>query len=439
MKKILSVFICTCICLFVMAGCGSTTQNNNATSKSTTVTGTSAPAATEKAAADTTKKAKLSYYFWQENQKPVIEQTIAAFNKVYPNIEIETSLLPWDQYWTKLQTSLPSGAGPDLYWMNAPHAVEYIPAGLALPIQDRIDKDGVDMSVYPDGIKNLYTYNTKLYAFPKDYDSIGLFYNKELFDKAGVKYPDGNWTWDNLLEAAKKLTVPSAKQYGFCVDMGTQTGLGNFIFQNGGKYYEEGNLKSAINSPENAETLQFMVDMIFKYKVSPTSEETTETPSYSMFQAGSVAMITFGSWYAGTLYEALGDKMGVAPLPQKKTRASILHGLGYTIDAKTKNPDEAWAFVKFCGSKEAMELQSSVVLPTYKGMESQWIAKLPKLDLKIFTDATANGIPLPVAAKNSTNVDTAMLNALDKIIKQKLSVADGLAQAEKDMNVELAK
>jgi multiple sugar transport system substrate-binding protein len=385
------------------------------------------------------KKVTLSYYYWQENQKPILEQTIAAFNKVNPDITIETSLLPWAQYWTKLQTSLPSGAGPDVYWMNAPHAVEYIPAGLALDLTSRIKADKVDMSMYPDGIKNLYTKDGKVYALPKDYDSIGLLYNKELFDKAGVKYPDSTWTWNTLLDAAKKLTNASIGQYGFCVDVGAQTGLGNFIFQNGGAYYSAGNTKAAINSAQNRETLQFMVDMIFSSKVSPTIEQSTETPSYSLFQGGKVAMITFGDWYVGTLQETLGSAIGVAPLPQKKTRASILHGLGFAVDARTKTPDEAWKFVKFSASRDAMALQASVVIPAYKGMETQWIAKFPGLDMKIFTDASAYGIPLPVAARNSTNVDTALYNALDKILKQKVSVADGLAQAEKDMNAELAK
>jgi multiple sugar transport system substrate-binding protein len=384
-------------------------------------------------------KTTLSYYFWEEDQKPIIEQTISSFAKANPDIAIEPSLLPWAQYWTKLQTSLPSGAGPDIYWMNAPHAVEYIPAGLCLPLQDRVKADKIDLSVFPDGIRNLYTSKGVLYCMPKDYDSIALLYNKKLFDAAGVKYPDSTWTWDTLLEAAKKLTNASKSQYGFCVDIYAQTGLANFIFQNGGAYFSDGNTRAAINSPQNAETLQFMVDMIFKHKVSPTSEATTETPGYAMFEAGQIAMITFGDWYVSTLKQSMGADLGVAPLPKKKTRASILHGLGYAIDARTKSPDAAWKFVKHCASKESMALQASVVIPAYKGMDAQWLAKFPGLDMKVFIDATAYGIPLPVAARNSTAVETAYMNALDKILRGTVSVADGLAQAQKDMNAELAR
>ena len=158
-----------------------------------------------------------------------------------------------------------------------------------------------------------------------------------------------------------------------------------------------------------------------------------------MFQAEQVAMIAFGSWYVDALRETLGDKMGVAPLPSKVTHASMLHGLGYAIGAKTQHPEEAWAFVNFCAQKESMALQSSVVLPAYKGMEGDWVSKFTTLDASIFPAAVAYGVPLPVAAKNSAMVDQVMYEALDKVWNQKASIADALAEAEANMNAELAK
>lgn len=439
-KKVFMVLVCVSLCLTLFAGCGDAVKNQGDKSadstsvveEKTTEQSTGEPAKIE------LKDCKLLYYYWNEPQKAVVDKTIEEFNKIYPNIKIESTVIPWAQYWTKLQTSLPSGAGPDLYQLNAPHAVEYLPAGLALSLQDKIDRDKVDMTFYPDSIKQLYNYNGQQYAMPKDYDSIGLFYNKSMFDKAKVKYPDSSWTWDNLLEAAKKLTIEK-NQYGFAIDTYMQTGIGNFIFQNGGSVYNENNTKSAINSPENVETFQFLQDMIYKYKVSPTAGELVETPSYMQFQAEKVAMITFGSWYVDPLYQALGDKLGVAPMPVKKTKACMLHGLGYAIDAKTKFAEEAWAFVKYCSEEEAMKMQADVVIPAYKGMDVKWTEKFPALDCKIFTEAAGYGVPLPVAAKNSTLVEQAMYNALDKIWNQKMGVAEALAQAETNMNAEFAK
>lgn len=439
-KKAVLLFVCVSMCLSLFAGCGNTekTQADKSTASATTTNGKSNEQPAAEPAKIELKDCKLSYYYWNEPQKAIVDKTIEAFNKIYPNIKIESTVIPWAQYWTKLQTSLPSGAGPDLYQLNAPHAVEYLPAGLALSLQDKIDRDNVDMTVYPDSIIKLYNYNGQQYAMPKDYDSIGLFYNKSMFDKANVKYPDGSWTWDDLLDAAKKLTI-GKDQYGFAIDTYMQTGIGNFIFQNGGAVFNADNTKSAINSPENIETFQFLQDMIYKYQVSPTAGELVETPSYMQFQAEKVAMITFGSWYLDPLYQAIGDKLGVAPMPVKKTKASMLHGLGYAIDAKTKYAEEAWAFVKYCSEEEAMEMQADVVIPAYKGMDVKWTQKFPALDSKIFTEAAGYGVPLPVAAKNSTLVEQAMYNTLDKIWNQKMGVAEALAEAEANMNAEFAK
>ena len=411
MKKTLS-FLCACLCLTMML--------------------------TASASAAELQPCTLTYYYWNEPQKPMIDQTIAEFNKVYPDIKIESTVIPWGEYWTKLQTSLPSGAGPDLFQINAPHAVDYIPAGLLLSLQDFIDRDQVDMSLYAEGITALYRFDNKQYAMPKDYDSIALLYNKEMFDAAGLPYPDDTWTWETLRENAQKLTIGDS-QYGFAVDSYMQTGLGNFIFQNGGQIFEEGNLKSAINSPQNAETLQYLQDLMYVDKVSPSAAELTETPSYMMFQAEQVAMITFGSWYVDALLETLGDKMGVAPMPSKETRATMLHGIGYAIAANTQYPEEAWAFVNFCAQQEAMTLQASVVLPAYKGMEGAWVEKYTTLNASVFPEAVAYGVPLPVAGKNSAMVEQVMYEALDKVWNQRASIADALAEAEANMNAELAK
>jgi multiple sugar transport system substrate-binding protein len=390
------------------------------------------------ASAPELKPCTLTYYYWNEPQKAIVDKTIEEFNKVYPDIKIESTVIPWAQYWTKLQTTLPSGAGPDLFQINAPHAVDYIPAGLALSLQDKIARDQVDMSVYAEGITKLYNFGGQQYAMPMDYDSIALFYNKAMFDAAGVAYPTDSWTWEDLLAAAQKLTIPG-QQYGFAVDTYMQTGIGNFIFQNGGAVYSDDNTKSAINSPQNVETFQFLSDLMYVSKVSPTAPELVEMPTYMQFQAEKVAMITFGSWYVSALQETLGDKMGIAPLPQKTARASMLHGLGYAISANTQHPEEAWAFVKFCAQKEAMTDQASVVLPAYKGMEGNWVAQFPTLNAQIFPDAVAYGVPLPVAAKNSGMVEQVMYEALDKIWNQKATVADALKEAETNMNAEFAK
>src|SRR5699024_11453525 len=91
----------------------------------------------------------------------------------------------------------------------------YMSNDMLLNLTDKIaESDLVDVSKYPDDIKNLYTYEDKVYAVPKDVDTIALWYNKTMFDEAGIPYPDETWTWDKLVEVAKQLTKPDGSQYG---------------------------------------------------------------------------------------------------------------------------------------------------------------------------------------------------------------------------------
>lgn len=314
---------------------------------------------------------------------------------------------------------------------------------MILDIQDKIDRDMVDLSVYPDSLKKLYSYNGKLFGIPKDYDTVGLFYNKELFDKANLKYPDGSWTWDNLLDAAKELTVAGSdntmQQYGFGLYTTGQCGTFNFIFQNGGKVFSDDGTKAEVNTPQNVETIQFLMDMMYKNKVTPTRAEQQETSNDVLFGSGKLAMVTDGSWMVPPYVKALGEKVGVAPLPKMKQQGNVIHGLSFVIGSKTKHPEEAWKFLKYTATKEAGQAQAGVVIPAYRGSEQAWVDSYPKLNLKCFIDSAGFANPVPVTVKAAVATYNAYENGMSNIFMQQTDVATGLAQTDKAINDEISK
>ena len=107
---------------------------------------------------------------------------------------------------------------------------------MLLDLTDKIkDSDLIDPENYPEDIWGLYTYDDKYYAVPKDIDTIALWYNKTLFDEAGLDYPTADWTWDDVTEAAKKLTKDDGSQYGLGMrNDNNQAGYYNLIYDNGG-------------------------------------------------------------------------------------------------------------------------------------------------------------------------------------------------------------
>ncbi|MGC4379337.1 sugar ABC transporter substrate-binding protein [Fictibacillus sp. Mic-4] len=346
----------------------------------------------------------LKYWIWDKNQLPAMQDIAKEFEKKHPKINVKIEVTPWEQYWSKLETAATGNSLPDVFWMNGPNIVKYASNHMLLPINDQIKKDNVDLSNYPKALVDLYTVEGKHYGLPKDFDTIGLWYNKKLFDEAKVPYPDETWDWAKLKEAAKKLTNPSKGVWGIAAAMENQSNYYNTIFQNGGTVISDDMKKSGYDSPETIEGLKFWTDLI-KDKVSPTQAQMTETKPNNLFESGKVAMMFAGSWmqieFAQNDYTK--DKVDVTVLPKGKKRAVVIHGLTSVISANTPHKKEAWEFVKYLGSKEAALIQAKTgtQIPAYNGTQKDWVESNKKFNLQVFIDSAKYATPLPISKDTS--------------------------------------
>jgi multiple sugar transport system substrate-binding protein len=167
----------------------------------------------------------------------------------------------------------------------------------------------------------------------------------------------------------------------------------------------------------------------------------TDTTPESMFESGKIAMLYGGSW-ASTEFaqnEYTKDKVDVAVLPQGKERATVIHGLGNVISANTKNPKEAWEFVKFLGSKEAADIQAKTgtVIPAYTGTQDSWVKSTPNFHLQAFIDELAYAKPYPVSKNTAAWNDAMMKQFIPAWSGQQSAEAGSKAVAQK-MNQLLA-
>lgn len=382
MKRLLSVLLILMLEVALLAGCSTPSAKPDSSSKPAgEISGT------------------INFYYWGEEQKAGMEAMVALFEDENPKINVEMTLIPWGQYWTKLQTSLPSGTGPDVMWMNT-KVQDYVSSDLLYDLTPLIERDNVDLSKFPNVITELYTLDGKVWGIPKDFDTIGMWYNKAIFDEMDVAYPKAGWTWEDFLDTAKKLT--NENHYGAIIDMNnTQSGSGNFIRQAGGIIIPADQKSLEINSPAQIEALQFCRDLMYKYKVCPTSAELTEMAATDMFIAGKGAMVSDGSWNASLYYEPLGENLDVVELPQHKQKGNQINGLSFVMSKKTKNLEAAWQFLKFTATKEAQAATAKVVIPAYEGAADSWLAMYPSVNLKVFIDATSYAVTQTMFIKNS--------------------------------------
>ena len=339
----------------------------------------------------------ITFAFWDTNQEPGMKAIADAYMAAHPDVKIDIQVTPWGEYWTKLEASALGGAMPDVFWMHSNQFFKYVTADTLLPLDFEYD-----YTPYPAGVTALYTYNDVHYAVPKDYDTIALVYNKEIFDNAGVAYPDDTWTWDTLLETAKKLTDTEKGIYGFGAPNDRQSGYLNLIYQNDGFAFENG--KSGYDQPATQEAVKWWVDLQ-KEGVSPSQESFVDMGVDDQMQAGKLAMCFTGSWMmsAYTNNELFKDKFDLAVLPQGKKRASIYNGLGYAGAATTKYPEIVKDFIQFCGTEEANKLQAEnkAAIPAYAGTEHYFTDNFTTINIACYPEMIAYGVQYPFSPNKS--------------------------------------
>lgn len=350
---------------------------------------------------DTSISGEIRYAFWDLNQKPAMEKTIAAFNKRYPDIKVTIETTPGPEFFEKLQTQASSDTLPDVFWMNAPNFQLYASNDMLEPATPLVDQGLADPANYPAALNELYTHDGVQYGMPKDYDTIGVFYNKALFDKAGVEYPSDDWTWAEMRDKAAELTAKLDGVYGVAGNLaGGHETYYNTMLQSGGYVVSDDKKKSGFDDPKSIAGLQYFRDLIAA-KSMPTPAELSDTPANQLFLNSRAAMFWAGSWSnAELLGSDLKKNIEVAPLPAGSGgTATVIHGLTNAVSAKSGNKPAAQAFQAFLSSKEAalIQAESGAAVPAFNGTQTAWVESAP-WNLQVFLDeAEKSARPYPVS------------------------------------------
>ena len=384
------------------------------------------------------EKVELNFWYWDTNMDAAYTEMFEAFTAENPNIAVKMTLLPWADYWTKLATALPTGAGPDIFWLNHPNAVTYMPSGLMADIQGAVDAGEIDMSHFANSLYDPYTWDGTLYCVPIFFDTIAIAYNKQMLADAG--YPDGpkaDWTWDDLTEMATALTKDDVKGFGSTSD--PQSGTMDFILQNGGDVFSEDRMSCILTEDKNVEAVQFLRDMMTS-GISPTMNEYVDVPMLDMFQNDMLAMMPFGLWNVAPTFEIMGDNLGIAPMPQKAQKGTIVHNLGYAMSSKTANPEAAMTLMKYFSTKDHGDRIAAVFAPAYDESQQIWFEAFPTLDLTEFTDGLAYAKGLMISGKNAGQVYSLYSTEMQKLFENpETDTKEGLQVVQDLINAEIAK
>lgn len=383
-------------------------------------------------------KVTISYAIWDKNDQPTSQKVIDAFQKANPNITVKLEITPWDQYWTKLQTAASGGAAPDVFWMNSLNMRMYAKGGIIKPV-DESAIEGLNKAV-----ADAYRYDGKVWGVPFNVSIPALWYDKKMFDAAGVKYPTADWTWDDVKAAAKKLTNPAKKEFGIMAPMWDQAGFYNTMLQAGGSVISADGKKSGFADPGSIQGLEFWTDLI-KEGSAPQAQVYADTDPLQLFQTGKYAMQYGGAWFAST-YTANPEvkaRIDAAPLPKGPAQeAIILLGLSAAVSAKGEHPDESTKFATYLATPEIQKMISDgggSSMSLREGTQDGWFGSFPEFHMKeVFDASLPYGVPYPVSV-NTAQWQDVQNKVLTEAWAGKLPVADAAKQIATQMDEILAK
>ena len=313
----------------------------------------------------------LRFRYWGDFKEiAVIQKTIDAFERAHPGVTVHGERIPasGDEYVQKLLVEQAAGLTPDVIFCGDNYK-GFAGKGVLMDIKPFVQHDpSVKLSAYYPQLIHAFSSGDHLYALPRDIAPIGLvYYNKTLFDKAHIPYPDGSWRWDytphpergnkDFLTVAQKLTHHGATGnqsiYGYSAGDNSWT-MDNFVYSSGGAFVDDifNPTKLLYNDPRIVKAIQLTQDLMGKYAVSPSAVDLASSGvgSHELFAQGHMAMYVSGIWEVPRFRtEITNFDWDIAAFPAGPTG---LHGVqtgwsGYGIAATSKHKAEAWELVKY--------------------------------------------------------------------------------------------
>ena len=311
-----------------------------------------------------TAQTTVNYYSFTTNQDHVdeLENLITTFEEQHPDITVEYTTAPFDSYFTKLQTDFAAGNPPDVFELNYENFVTFASRDTLLPLEGLGE---LQDAFYPAAL-NAFQYQDAQYGLPITFSTVVLYYNKDLFDAAGLEYPNGDWTWDEVMSAAEALNNPSQRTWGVYQPVQFWEFYKTAGAAGGGLTVGP---KVQIDTEANREALQYLVGKL-EAGVMPTDAELSGMANEDLFLNGQLGMLVSGIWMFDKFQDAAFD-WDITVEPGSTTKATHFFANAAVIAKDSPVADAALKWVTFLAtSPEVAQAR----------IESNW--ELPALSLE---------------------------------------------------------
>ncbi len=277
-------------------------------------------------------------------QEETLKKMIEVFESKNPDIKVDVQLTGYNDYITALATKVAGGNAPGVFEMNMENYLSYMLRGACADLSAL----GVAKENYSEGTLAAVSSAGKLYAVPMSFSTCVLFYNKALFDQAGVAYPTNDWTWADAQAAAEKIAALGDDIWGYYQPI-TNNELYKSVAANGGSLLNEDYTAFTVNSPENVAVLDAMIARVRgENHVMPTSEDMAGRGDWDLFSEGKLGMIITGIWGFGTFAEKCAFDWDIVVEPGFKDKATFFFA---NVNCVSPTSDKQEAAAKFIDAR----------------------------------------------------------------------------------------
>jgi multiple sugar transport system substrate-binding protein len=358
---------------------------------------------------------------------------VTAFEAQHPNITINVETADYADYFTKLQTAVAGGTAPDTFELDYQDFVSYASAGSLLDISSQATP--MASTYYPNAY-SVFALDGKQYGLPESFSDVLLFYNKDLFDAAGVAYPTPDWKWSDELAAAQKLTNSAAGVWGDFQPVQFYE-FYKVLAQNGGSFFNADKTQATFNDDKGVAAANWLIEKANTDHVMPTTAELGGQDDTALFKSGKLAMWHNGIWQFAGLKDA-PFKWDVQLEPGNVQKAHHFFANAVVASANTAHPDEAFQWLSFLtSSPDAVKtrLDASWELPAVADQSQfqSYLTQTPPDNREAVFQALDNIVVPPVIEQESQLQDI-VTNALASAQSGQSSVQDALNSAAQQVN-----
>lgn len=310
-----------------------------------------------------------------ESDMPLFKAVLENFAKMQPNITIEHLDIGGEEFYNTINTQGAAKQLPDIWYTRTFDVPVYASRKWTISLQNLVDRDSKEINVedfWPAEVEQM-KWQGELYALPYDFSNIGIYYNKKMFDAAGVAQPPAEWKWPDLVDTALKFVEKDGDTF-------TKWGMvmynWNWVFHGlmmgwGGKIWTDDFSKCVVNSKENADCLRFFIEA---RKQGLYPEAGAAPAGVDPFAADLVPMSYQGSWATTQMRDTIGDKFDFdcTTMPLSPSGKSCINAAGgaWGIASNCQHVEEAWTFMKYLTSTEGTNILISEPLRSIPGRKS---------------------------------------------------------------------